>query len=230
MWRIVGSCGLAGQMLNSDEIERFGIVRVLIAAILWRLQRYFGINIWAISSRRLSANAMTPEHARRFEFRLLTLEDALEASQNPALELPSNFIRAAFQRNDVCFGAYENENLVAYAWRSLTCAPVTNGLWVRVDSQHHLYGYKALVLPEYRGMRLNTSLRRFSDPYFIKSGIKKSMIGSIDLYNFSSQAAHGRDSDRKRLGFAGFISVRGRYLTFRTKGVRGTMSFEKRPA
>ncbi len=218
---------MAGQMLTRDRIKRFGVVRVLIASILSRLQRYFGIHIWAISSRRLSAFDMTPEHARRFEFRLLTLEDALEASQNPALDLPANFVRAAFQRNDVCFGAYEKENLVAYAWRSLTCAPVTNGLWVRVE--HHRYGYKALVLPEYRGMRLNTSLRRFSDPYFIKSGIKKSMIGSIDLYNFSSQAAHGRDSDRKRLGFAGFVSVRGRYLTFRTKGVRDVMSFERRP-
>ncbi len=216
-------------MLKKDEIERFGIVRVLIAAILLRLQRYFGIHFWAISSRRLSAFDMTPEHARRFEFRLLTLEDALEASQNPALDLPSNFVRAAFERNDVCFGAYEKENLVAYAWRSLTCAPVTNGLWVRVDSQHHRYGYKALVLPEYRGMRLNTSLRRFSDAYFIERGIKKS-IADIDLHNLSSQAAHGRDSGRKRLGFAGFVSIRGRYLTFRTKGVRDTMSFEKRPA
>ena len=216
-------------MLKIDEIERFGIIRVLIAAILLRLQRYFGIHIWTISSRRLSVFDMTPEHARRFEFRLLTLEDALEASQNPALDLPSNFVRAAFERNDVCFGAFENENLVAYAWRSLTCAPVTNGLWIRVDSRDHRYGYKTLVLPEYRGMRLNTSLLRFSDAYFIERGIKKS-IGYVDLHNLSSQAAHGRDSDRMRLGFAGFISIRGRYLTFRTKGVRDTMSFEKRPA
>ncbi len=38
---------------------------------------------------------MPPEHAARFEFRLLTLEESLQASQNPALDLPPDFIRAA---------------------------------------------------------------------------------------------------------------------------------------
>ncbi len=212
-----------------DRFTRFGVVRVLTAELLLRLERHFGIQIWSIHIRMLSETfTMPPEHAARFEFRLLTLEESLQASQNPALDLSPDFIRAAFDRGDVCFGAYENKNLVAYAWRSLNSAPVANGLWFRVECHpRRYYGYKSLTLDEYRGIRLNGSLIRYSDAYFFERGIKGN-ISYVALHNLSSRASYSRRPNQKRIGYAGFICWGKRYWTFRTKRVREAMSFEKR--
>ncbi len=117
-----------------DSFKRFGVVLVLISKVLSIFERYFGILIWSIQIRDTTETLpISPEHAARFEFRQLTLDETLQASQNPALDLTSDFIRAAFARGDICLGAYENQNLVAYAWRSLNSAPVANGLWFRVE-------------------------------------------------------------------------------------------------
>ncbi len=99
--------------------------------------------------------------------------------------------------------------------------------WNRVDAFPQRYGYKNLVLPEYRGMRLNSSLRRYSDAYFVEQGIQRS-IAYMDVHNLSSFAAHVSDPDRRHIGYAGYVSWGKRYWTFRTEQVRKALSFEQR--
>lgn len=162
---------------------------------------------------------MPAEHATRFDFRRLSLEDALAAAQNPDLDMTTEFVRDAFARGDICVGAYDGNKLVAYTWRTLNCGPITDTLWLELLDRSHRYGYKGLVLSDYRGTRLNMSVARFWDRHFVAMGIQWT-VTYVDLHNLASMRSTFRDDDRKRIGFAGYLHVGRRVWPFRSPGVR----------
>ena len=168
---------------------------------------------------------MPAEHRIRFEFRPLSLEDALKATTDPELLMTPEFVTQAFQRGDLCMGAYDGERLVAYVWRSLSRAPVKERLWLRVLDPRCRYGYKSMVLPEYRGQRLNTSVGRFYDHHFVAQGIVYD-LGYVALDNLPSMKSTFRDPERCRIGYAAVINWSGRFWTFRSRNVRSYLALE----
>ena len=200
--------------------------------MLRRLERHLGLHIWSIQTRPLSANfELPPEHAARFTFKRLTLDEALAACENQELGMTEEFVRDAFERGDTCVGALENGNLAAYAWRTTTEAPVSKGLWIRLQKPGMTYGYKGFVLPEYRGMRLHYSNTHVGNRYFFDKG-NSSNVAYIALHNLGSMKYASRDPDREYIGFAGYLSFGRHYWTFRTPKVCDFLSLEcrRRPA
>ncbi|MBV1904693.1 MAG: hypothetical protein KUG75_01340, partial [Pseudomonadales bacterium] len=131
-------------MNSNQRIKRYGFTRVLQAAITRRLEQYVNLHLWAILTRPVISHYELPEaHAKNFEFRRLSLEDLLLAADNPELHLSKQFVRNALERGDICVGAFKKKQLIGYTWRSLTRAPITDKLWIRIDSRPQRYGYKA---------------------------------------------------------------------------------------
>ena len=215
-------------MTLREDFHRYGLVRA-IRAKLWRAaQRYFGLHVWVIQSRPLVENFKMPaDHAARFEFKRLSLEDALTACEDESLGMDPEFVRDAFARGDICQGTFENGKLVTYCWRTTDRAPVAEGLWLRIHGQGIRYGHKSFVLPAYRGIRLSHSNARFYDHPFISNGIRTD-IGYVDLHNLASLRNTYRDPDRKTIGYAGYLSLADRYRTWRSRKVRQYLSFEER--
>jgi hypothetical protein len=213
-------------MAFRPDIERYGLLRTAASRVLKLLERYCGVNLWSVHTRPIYPNFEIPlHHANRFTFARLDLDDALAAARDPELDLSADFVRAAFGRGDICVGAYEGDRLVAYVWRTISRAPITDDVAIRLLRSATRYGYKSLVLPAHRGMRLNVSVARFWDHNFLAMGVNED-VGYVALHNLASMRSSLRDPNRRRIGLAGFIRVGGWHWSFRTRRVRDYLRIE----
>ncbi len=62
------------------------------------------------------------------------------------LDLDANFLRAADERGDIAFAVFDKSLLISYLWGSVTSAPHTDELWVRVE-RPYWYSYKSFTRP-----------------------------------------------------------------------------------
>ena len=112
--------------------------------------------------------------------------------------------------------------------RFIDRAPVKGDLWLKPLHPDCCYGYKALVLPDYRGQRLNKTVRSFYDDQMVAMGVKR-IIGYIDLHNLRSMRAHERWRQDK-VGIAGYFGRSRMWATFRTPKVREYLLFTRQQA
>ena len=154
-----------------------------------------------------------------FTARFVEKDELLEYCGNPAFHLSKQFLESAFARGDVCTGMFHNDRLVAYMWRSTSLAPHKQNVSVQTRKPYR-YGYKALTLPEYRGRHLPEFLAPVSSRYYVERGYPYS-IGFVETHNFASRQSELRRGSLA-VGYAGYLTLFGRLLTFRTKGVRET--------
>jgi len=214
-------------MAFNDNIKRYGFSRSVGAWGLRKLERHLGLHIWVIDLRPTdSAYKIPEEHAAQFTFKRLTLNEAVASSANEQLGMSADFVRDAFSRSDVCLGVLHGDKLVAYAWRTFKRAPVTNDLWIRLCRDDVRYGYKAYVLPEYRGMQLYQSVTQFYEHEFAAMGINNA-VGYTALNNLPSMRSRTTYSTQVKIGYAGFLKLGARYWTFRTPGVRAYLAFDR---
>ena len=207
-----------------QRIERFGLARAILATAGRRCRSF--LNLWAIFERSLEAGDVVPSAHARYDFRHLTLGEALAASENAELQMSPEFVRAAFERGDHCCGAFFQGALVAYAWRSVSVAPVTDRLWIRVADGSRYYGYKSFVLPAHRGQRLIQSVDRVMDRHFVDFNVRFAM-GYISLFNLPSLEGYLRQPAYRKIGYAGYVSLGRRHWTFRSPGARKAFTFER---
>ncbi|MBV1904605.1 MAG: hypothetical protein KUG75_00895 [Pseudomonadales bacterium] len=175
--------------------------RIIIGNISRQLERWFGVHLWHIFLRDVDGNFTLPEDLDlRFEFKLLSHEELLCATQDTPLDMSLEFLEAANDRGDFCMAALENGLVVAYSWRTLYKAPLFDDLWICIDRDNAFYGYKALVLPEVRGMRLAGILRRLLDVEFSKMGLAPG-LSYVAMHNLASLASVEREVSQKHAGF-----------------------------
>ena len=132
-------------------------------------------------------------------FRLVDPDDCLRFGGEPELDLDRDFVRAAIERGDLMFGAFDGDSLVSYVWRTTTTAPHNDRLWVRAD-RPYCYCYKSLTLPPYRGKRISPAAHLFSDVEMASRGFSH-RVGFVvrcqSLQHFNGQI-HGFHPDRLR--------------------------------
>jgi len=219
-------------MLAAEEFrlgaQRYGLATYTTSRV-FALLHSMGLRLWVVHARALEPDfVIPPEHAARYEFRRVGLEEALAQSRsNPNLNMSEAFLQSAFRRGDICVGAFDQGRLVAYAWRTLDQAPVEGEVWLKIVRPACRYGYKALVLSEYRGQRLNRTVRSFYDREMVAMGILQN-VAYIDLHNLASMRSH-QGLRRERIGYAGYFRRRRVWTTFRTPGVRGYIQFVRIP-
>jgi len=210
-----------------NRVKRFGFWQASLASLLRNLTIHLNIHFWSIQTRIPELDYIPPqEHSRDFVFRSLTANEVLVAAHNPDLGLTQSFVKNAFSRGDICTGALLGETLVAYSWKTFSHAPLTKGLWIRIDQQPQFYGYKAFVLPEYRGRRLSTSVARANDTDLVRAGAQWG-VSYIALSNLESRAVNLKTDSRVFRGYAGYWKIGSHYLCFRTKGAKPFIQFEQ---
>lgn len=200
------------------DARRWGwIPSLFVRAVSWA-RKYAGIHIYRVNVRPLRRRPEAPAISAEIELRIVGLEEMLEAASDPELDLDRDFVRAAVARGDVAFGAFDGNRLVAYAWRTFTCAPDANGLWVKVERPHH-YAYKAFTRPAYRGRHIHTAISLvLSDPYFLERGYDAE-VGFSEITNLAGIAV-ANSIGRRRVGFAGYVKWFGLCVPFRTSGTK----------
>ncbi len=201
------------------DVERFGWPASIFMRLMRRLQMHLGIHVYRVRIRPLRSDHPSQNLPPEFSLAIVDRDALLRASEDPVLLMTREFVEAALAREDVVFGAFAGDRLVAYNWRTLTAAPHTDGLWVRVKKPYR-YGYKGFTHPDYRGQRLNMAISFYSDAYFLARGYTND-IGLIDVYNMSSLAT-AKYKGNEAIGYAGYLKWFGRCLTYRTSRVKRT--------
>ena len=182
--------------------------------IMNRLRRWLFVSVIYVRDLREEKLKAPPEG---FEAKFVDKGELLECCSDPSLDLSAQFVESAFERGDVCTGMFYNGRLIAYMWRSTSIAPHTKYIDVETRKPYR-YGYKSLTLKEYRGRHIPEYLAPVSSQYFIERGYPYS-IGFVETQNCASRRSELRRGSYK-VGYAGYISLFGVRITFRTTGVR----------
>ena len=184
--------------------------------IMNRLRRWLFVSVIYVRDLREEELKAPPEG---FEAKFVDKGELLECCSDPSLGMSAQFVESAFARGDVCTGMFYNERLIAYMWRSTSLTPHTKSIDVETRKPYR-YGYKALTLKEYRGRHIPEYLAPVSSRYFIERGYIYT-IGFVETQNYASRKSELRRGSYK-VGYAGYISLFGVRITFRTTGVRET--------
>jgi len=202
--------------LKSDA-NRWGWKGSIFSHVAKYAARHLGIHINVIRICSLAASPQYPSTLPDVTYRLIQAEELIEASSDPELGLNPDFVNAAIDRGDFAFGAFDGPVLAAYVWRTLTSAPHTDELWVRVD-RPYVYAYKSFTRIRYRGKHLMPSVLLFSDKEMLKHGYTH-RAGFVAIHNLPSLAA-GKHMATKVIGYAGYLDWFGRRFPFRTRAVK----------
>jgi len=199
-----------------SHLRRWGWLPTAYWVILRVASDYLGLHAFVIRIRLVTVDADNPCDLPDLEFRAVDSEEFMKWVDDSALELDAAFARAALERGDRVFGAFDGSLLVAYVWRSVVAAPHTDDLWVRVE-RPYCYAYKSYTRPAFRGNHVAPALILFSDQEMLKLGYTY-RAAYVALANFPSLKLVGHLSSQ-HIGYAGFIHWFGRYFTFRSKSV-----------
>ena len=194
-----------------------GWIRTLLARALATLQRLLGMQVFRVNLRPIRGHPAEPRPPDGITLRLMRLEELVEAAADPEFEFEPAFARAALAQGDLVFGAYDGDRLISLTWRTPTAAPLAESIWVRIGPRCH-HAYKTFVKASHRGRRIHTAVSCFADRYSVERGCPAE-IGLINIANLASIGA-AQALGRKKVGYAGYVSVFGHCIPFRTAGVR----------
>jgi len=202
-----------------DDASHMGWTLALLARVMTRLERSFGLWVYCVNVRPLKARHDAAPPLPGIAFRKLTATELLEAAEDPDLDLDLDpqFIREATARGDLAWGAFEHDRLVGYTWRASSQAPFTDGVWVRVPASFQ-YGYKSYTLPSHRGLGIYPATGRVADQQSLELGYP-AMLHLVDISNIASLRA-ANQLGSKTAGYAGYLKLFGRPVTFRSPGAR----------
>lgn len=185
--------------------------------LLTRLERYLGLHIHLIRLTTMKSDPILPETPGNIVFRPAIADELADITRDPDLLLSPEFVSDAAERGDIMFGAFDGNLLVSYLWRTLKSAPYSEKLWVKVPFPY-CYCYNSYTLPAYRGQRLSPANHLRSDAAMTKKGFTY-RVGFVSLSNYASLAM-GKYMGSGNLGYAGYLALFGRHISFRTKPVR----------
>ena len=188
--------------------------RQLIRRIALAAARRAGIRVARVVVRPLEGSAQ-PTASETIRCRLVTETELRLWSFDPALQLNEAQVRSAFERGDVCVGAFERWRLVGYQWLGFRPTPHVAGLWVQFRPSD-CYLYKTYVHPSYRGLGIAGLLNAAGHEIAARHD-RSRVICFIDLKNTASWQAAKR-SGSFTAGYVAYIAWFGRAIAFRTAG------------
>jgi hypothetical protein len=200
-------------------LRRWGPVKSLYALLLRICRKFLTFNISSIVCRplvRTNSNTSNPEGC---QFSILTEQELLDFSHDPALRLVDTRIKEFYTQGEVCTGATLDGKLVAYDWCDCSATPHDrkHDIWVDFNADAG-YGRKSFTLPAYRGKHIMPSLWAFSENYYLDKG-KTLSISFVETDNYPSLRA-GMRGGYPVVGYAGYIHLFGKLLSFRTAGAK----------
>ncbi len=202
-----------------NNAERWGWWRALLHVFVRSAEKYLGIHIYVVRARSIPSSPKYPASNSNLTYRQISENELLHYASDPALELGSEFVANALSRGDLAFGAFDDESLVSYIWRSRSAAPDADGVWIRAEHPYN-YSYKSFTRKDYRGRRISPVVHLFSDNEMYKRNFRF-RIGFVAITNYASLEM-GKHMESKVLGYAGYFSLLGKLIPFRSKKVKST--------
>ena len=199
-----------------DNYSRWGALRALHISIMNLLGR-LGIELMYVHTRPLIDFPDTPFEENGIQHRALNVEELEQASSIPELDISPDFLARALARGDLCCGAFHEDNLVSYVWRSGGEIEHVLGLKV-VLAERCRYGYKAFTLPNYRGRGIYPKITGLVDREFLKRG-KTTIVGFSVTHNYATISADKKLGNRI-IGLIGYWKLGKHFLLLHTPGVK----------
>lgn len=182
------------------------------------MKRAFGLHLYAVQASPSDSGGEMPRLPPEIDVRILAPAIIRDHVGRDGLDFRRESVEAALARGDVCVGAFAGEQLVSYSWRA-TRGPVPHTPeWDVVWNPGLVYRYKALTLPNYRGLHINEALAKTIDRHLAKQGhlVGVSFVEVVNLPSMRTLARKGR----RRVGYAGYFQRFGLHIPFRTTGCR----------
>ena len=187
----------------------------MIGRILRGIGRRLGMFLYVVKARPLRTEK--PASRRDVDLREVTAEEAMLASTDAALDLPTDAVRDAFARGDTCLGAFDSEHLIGYAWFARGAVAHLDGVWIRFDASA-IYINKVFVRLESRGRHIAPDLYLFADQLFRDRGCTSAVI-AMEATNHASIRAAER-SGARTAGFAFYWNAGPLFMSFSTPGAK----------
>lgn len=150
-----------------------------------RLARHAGFRLFRFFARPLEHKG--PPASAGASIRMLGEEELVALSAAPDLDLREENVKAAFQRGDLCFGAFDGDTLAGYCW--LGFAPLAHLDGVSVAFAGDVaWTYKSLVRHSHRGRGIAPALYRCADRACLERSRKLSLI-CVESHNGPSISA-----------------------------------------
>ena len=104
-------------------------------------------------------------------------------------------MEAALARGDVCVAAFEANQLVSYNWRAVRGPVRHTANWEVIWDPGLVYRYKALTMPDYRGLHINETLAKTINRHLAKQGYLMG-LSFVECTNLSSMRTLQRKGGR----------------------------------
>ncbi len=208
-----------GKLANFAVRRRdWGLKRVLHWEVMNALAklgaRVHYVNVDA-NVRAIERPELPPGHEARFAGH----EEMLRyAGRVPGID--REFLDMVFARGDICIGNFRGDELLGFAFISLTRARATDQLDVLIPEGFH-YIYKGWTHPDHRQAKLTTA-RIYLRQQLVRSNRGQWSISYTETHNYVS-LLHGYRHPRERtlrMGFCGWITLFGRQIPFNSRRAR----------
>lgn len=202
---------------SHEFVHRWGLWRALYSQAMQLAAKMFGLRVARINRRTLLSDIDIPELPGGYAVRQLTNADYEAAVKDAKLSTSAEFVETARAQGSFCVGAFYGGELVSYVWRAFGTTLAQDGFSLVLQKPNR-YGYKALTLPDHRGLHLQNVITLFSDRTCIEMGYTYA-ISYIETHNYASILSDARRGN-ECVGWISWIS-RGRFRwCYTSRGAR----------
>lgn len=197
--------------------KRWGFAPTLYAAIMLRVERWFGLRVFRVRSRPLVESPNLPPLPAGWSVRQVAESKLRALAEDPELDLAADFVEWAIVSAATMTVVFEHDRAVAYAFAIAGRAPADDGVWVQCEYPSR-YSFKSYTRPEHRGKRLSTYASLCSDAVFMRRGYTH----ALSFANTSNYASIRTEADKgnRVIGIAGYVVLRWLRFTFHSRGCR----------
>lgn len=138
-----------------EDLRQLGPVATVERSLYKLLRAATGTRVLVcmdFTEERLNRDLLTPDDG--YACRLLREEELLHHADDPGIQLPGHFVRAALAKGDECFGVLCGDELVSFGWYAHSPTPVI-GVLSASPADGWPYMYHGYTKPAHRGSRLH---------------------------------------------------------------------------
>jgi hypothetical protein len=162
------------------------------------------------------SNKLTIEE-NGYIFRPVALKELNELTIDSDMDLSQNFIDKSQVRGDICIGAFYDDQLVGYTWRTTKPVEIDGAIWIRFSDTGY-YRYKSFVSPKHRRKNLFEYMKAVSERPLLEKGCDK-LIACIESHNYASLLASSK-SGEKTIGYSAYIKNRFGFYSWDSSGAK----------
>lgn len=201
----------------SRQYQRWGFKKAVYSSLMAMLSKWFGIQIAILNTRDFSNASEVPEVPEDYRVKILDEAELQSASEQADLDISPEFITQAVADGGYCAGAFHKDQLVSYVWRAYRSTPIHDRLVLNFPAPIR-YGYKALTLPEYRGLHLQHAIALYSETHDRAAGYTEH-LAFIETHNYPSIISDERRGNQV-IGYLVWIDNRFLNWSFVSKSAR----------